>query len=45
MIKCVFCKEKVTSGTVYGKKTFIILKTSLSWDFDLMEFERTGGIS
>ena len=26
-------------------KNFIILKTSFLWEFDLVEFERTGGIS
>ena len=29
---------------LFGKNIFIILKTSLMWEFDLAEFERNDGI-
>ena len=43
MINVFFTKRNWIQLTLYDKH--IILKTNLSWDFDLVEFERTGGIS
>ena len=44
MKKCVFKKEKVID-TVYEKHIFVLLNTSLTWDFNLVEFDRNGEIS
>ena len=44
-MKCVFLKEKLDPIDTVYEKHFIILKTSFPWDFDLVEFERTGRIS
>ena len=45
MIKFVFHKEKLDPIDTVNGKHFIILKRSFSWDFDLVEFERTGKVS
>ena len=44
-MKCIFDKEKLDPiDTVYGKHIYHS-QDQLLWDFDLVEFERTGGIS
>ena len=45
MIKCVFHEEKLDPINTAHDMHFIILNSSLSWDFHLAKFEKTGGIS
>ena len=45
MIKCAFLKEKLnTIDTVYEKHIFYHSQDQFLWEFDVAEFEITGGI-
>ena len=45
MLMFITHKEKLDPIDTAYEIHFIILKSGLSWDFDLVEFEKAGGIS